>query len=214
MKNIDNSLLNNQIYYYDQISEEYTREARKTSFSTNGKNFSKLILSFIDPGNNCLEIGSGPGIWTKRLLKKFSTITAIDSSLKMIDISKNTCNSNNISYICANFFSNPIREDIQFDCVFGAFWISHIPLSCYIQFWQKIHSILKIGDQAIFIDSYPYATKHSGNLRKTSNDENIKIIKNNYSSNKFISITNKIGFKTQIFTPSNYTYLIKATKVA
>jgi ubiquinone/menaquinone biosynthesis C-methylase UbiE len=74
------------------------------------------------PFRNCLEIGSGTGKNTAWLLKKSSTLTAVDFSIKMLEKAKQKIQDPAVRFVCADItktwnFSNPETDLIVFSLV-------------------------------------------------------------------------------------------------
>lgn len=79
----------------------------------------EAALAGFAPTGRVLEIASGTGGWTRYLLEQASTITAVDSSSEMHDLSRRKLNEDpRVRYIEADVFS--WKRDEQYDVVF--FW--------------------------------------------------------------------------------------------
>jgi ubiquinone/menaquinone biosynthesis C-methylase UbiE len=86
-----------------------------------------------------LEIASGTGTWTRRLLQHAATVTALDSSPEMHDLSREKLGKGaRVRYIEADVFS--WQPDAQYDVVFLSNWLSHVPPASFERFWALVRS--------------------------------------------------------------------------
>ena len=53
--------------------------------------------------NSLLEVGCGPGTWTKVVYKNNAHIVLVDISYRMLKIAREHFPNDNISYVCSNF---------------------------------------------------------------------------------------------------------------
>jgi SAM-dependent methyltransferase len=155
-----NDLLNNQIDYYRARAQEYDewflRLGRYDRGPENNRHWFAEIatvrraLSIFRPDGDVLELACGTGIWTSLLLKHAAHITAVDASPEMLTLNRKRLHSDRISYVEADIFNwQPGR---QFDVVFFAFWLSHVPPERFDSFWQIVTASLRPGGRFFFID--------------------------------------------------------------
>ena len=87
-----------------------------------------------------LELACGTGIWTQELIKIGEKITAVDASEEMVQINRHklsaTDNAANVEYQQLDLFS--WEPQAQYDLVFFAFWLSHVPPIMLDEFLQKL----------------------------------------------------------------------------
>lgn len=103
---------------------------------------------------NCLEIGCGPGTWTKLLLKRYpeAKFTCLDISQEMIKQFKNSINSKKIKIIINNFLEQNFKN--KFDFIFCSRAIDYIPNK--EQVIMKLFSLLNPGGKVIIVTSPPH----------------------------------------------------------
>jgi SAM-dependent methyltransferase len=136
-----------------------------------------------------LELAPGTGIWTERLLKTASSITAVDASSEMIAINRARINSERVKYIEADLFSwQPPRT---YDGIFFGFWLSHVPLERLDTFLDMLAAALRPGGKIFFIDGRREPTGTAANhelpgegeqlmIRKLNDGRAFEIVKNFY----------------------------------
>ncbi len=97
-----------------------------------------------------LELAPGTGIWTERLLKTASSVTAVDASNEMMAINRARVNSERVEYVQADLFNwQPPR---LYDGIFFGFWLSHVPLERLDAFLNMLAAALRPGGKIFFVD--------------------------------------------------------------
>ncbi|MEV8015291.1 methyltransferase domain-containing protein [Streptomyces sp. NPDC086554] len=97
-----------------------------------------------------LELACGTGQWTKLLADRARTVTAVDAAPEMIAIARSRVSDGAARFITADLFD--WEPEDQYDTVFFAFWLSHVPPSRFSAFWDMVRSALKPGGRAVFLD--------------------------------------------------------------
>ncbi|WP_055550542.1 class I SAM-dependent methyltransferase [Streptomyces kanamyceticus] len=97
-----------------------------------------------------LELACGTGQWTQQLVDRARTVTAVDAAPEMIAIARSRVSEVDTRFITADLF-DWAPED-QYDTVFFAFWLSHVPPPRFAAFWGMVRSALKPGGRAVFLD--------------------------------------------------------------
>jgi demethylmenaquinone methyltransferase/2-methoxy-6-polyprenyl-1,4-benzoquinol methylase len=136
-----------------------------------------------------LELAPGTGIWTERLLKSASSITAVDASSEMVAVNRARVNSERVEYVLADLFAwQPPRA---FDGVFFGFWLSHVPLERLDAFLDMLAAALRPGGKLFFVDGRREPTSTAANhqlpdegeqlmIRKLNDGRAFEIVKNFY----------------------------------
>jgi SAM-dependent methyltransferase len=139
-------LLDEQIAYYRARGPEYLQEALEV--------LPPEINSAVDefaPRGNVLELACGPGTWTPRLLKTAATVTAVDASPEMLAIARRRVGEDDrVRFVLADLFT--WQPDRQYDVVFFGFWLSHVPLERFAEFWSLVDDCLVPGGRVLFVD--------------------------------------------------------------
>ena len=160
-----------------------------------------------------LELASGTGIWTQRLLDIGKKIIAIDASEEMIAINRAKLNAPNVEYRQQDLFT--WQAEAEYDLVFFGFWLSHVPPNLLNSFLQKVYQSVRVGGQLFFIDSRfePTSTaknhllEDDGNiykLRKLNNGHEFTIVKVFHQVYELQEHLERIGFKAQVNVTDNY----------
>ena len=128
------------------------RKKRQYKFSTTSILFHLRDINF----KNCLEIGCGPGTWTKLLLKKYpkAKFTCIDISKEMIKQFKKEIKDKRAKPIVKDFLA--FNSGKKYDFIFSSRAIEYIPDKPKVI--EKISNLLKDKRKGIIISSPPHPT--------------------------------------------------------
>jgi ubiquinone/menaquinone biosynthesis C-methylase UbiE len=162
------------------------------------------------PCGDLLELACGTGRWTVALLDSVRTITVLDSSAEMLAINRRKCSSaldaRPIPYraIEANIFS--WLPDAQYDVVFFAYWLSHIPTTAFGLFWQIVRQSLNPHGRVLFVDSRRVVRRWrektlelAGSETRIGGDGNVyRIIKKYHERDELLRRINEVGFGGRI----------------
>ena len=99
-----------------------------------------------------LELAAGSGIWTERLLRTASAVTAVDASLEMLALNRTRVDDHRVRYVEADLFS--WRPERTYDGVCFAFWLSHVPHERLDGFLQIVAAALEPDGKVFFVDSH------------------------------------------------------------
>ncbi len=100
-----------------------------------------------------LELACGTGIWTEQLAPVSEQIIAVDTSPEVIEINRARVHSPRVTYWLKDIFSWEPGE--EYDLVFFAFWLSHVPSACVDEFFLKIRRAMRRDGRFFMIDSMP-----------------------------------------------------------
>ena len=116
-------------------------------------------LLSIDLSGDILELACGTGLWTQSLASVANHLTAVDASPEVIELnrqkiqsrSRSVATGKSVEYIVADLFNwTPTQK---FDFIFFGFWLSHVPMERFNDFWQMVKLALKPNGQVFFVDS-------------------------------------------------------------
>lgn len=139
-------LLDEQVSYYRALAAEYDDHALREA----GGDELAAALEEFRPGGDVLELACGQGKWTGLLLPHANSLTAVDASPEMIEIARRAVGDARVRFIEANLFEwEPNRE---YDEVFFAFWLSHVPMERFESFWELVRRCLRPGGRVFFVD--------------------------------------------------------------
>jgi ubiquinone/menaquinone biosynthesis C-methylase UbiE len=170
-------------------------------------------LNRFRPSGRVLELASGTGIWSERLLPHASRLTLVDGSSEMLEIAARRLQSPNVQYIQANIFD--WQSDTQFDVVFFSFWLSHVPPERFAGFWSMVGRCLAPGGRVFFIDSQHEQTstamdhrlpaRETIQLQRRLNDgREFRIYKIFYQPEELQQRLARLGWKIQVNATERY----------
>jgi demethylmenaquinone methyltransferase/2-methoxy-6-polyprenyl-1,4-benzoquinol methylase len=146
-------LLDEQLDYYRARAPEYIEtafpELGGETLEAARREFVQAVDGFA-PTGDVLELACGPGTWTPRLLGHADFVTALDGSPEMLRLAAAKVAANRVRFIEADIFR--WRPDRRYDVVFFGFWLSHVPLERFEQFWSLVADCLKPGGRVLFVD--------------------------------------------------------------
>ena len=160
-----------------------------------------------------LELAPGTGIWTERLVRTATTITAVDASPEMIEINRAKVASDRVSYLQADLFSwHPERT---YDGVLFGFWISHVPLERLDGFLHSVAAMLRPGGKVFFMDgrrtpdgnfahNQPPAQDSQLTTRILNDGRTFEIVKNYYDPVDLADKCRQAGFAITIRETATY----------
>ena len=126
-------------------------------------------ISSLAPLGDVLEFAGGTGNWTVELARLARSILVVDSAREVVAIAQQKVASGNVTWTIEDIFNyRPIR---QYDTVFFAFWLSHVPPERFNQFWSLVADCLAPGGRVIFIDNaHPSLSSHVPELNELRTD--------------------------------------------
>ncbi|MFE3456616.1 class I SAM-dependent methyltransferase [Nocardiopsis aegyptia] len=144
----DQQLLTDQIAYYRAVAEEYLDNQID---EPGGDELTAAVEEFA-PTGEVLELACGPGTWTPRLLRRATTVTAVDASPEMQALAKQrvAADLGRVRFILADLFT--WEPDRRYDGVFMGFWLSHVPWDRFAAFWTLVDRSLRPGGRVLFVD--------------------------------------------------------------
>jgi demethylmenaquinone methyltransferase/2-methoxy-6-polyprenyl-1,4-benzoquinol methylase len=141
---MDDNVLKEQLDYYNARAGEYDESLQdiggssttQSGFEEANQEWQRIVtaLHTLNPVDEVLELACGTGIWTRELMSISRSLTAIDGSAEMIEINRAKTDDAAIQYQRLDLFQ--WEPDQQYDLVFFAFWLSHIPPSRLSEFHE------------------------------------------------------------------------------
>lgn len=160
------SILDEQIQYYRARAQEYEEtalpseadspETPENPMAREWQDAERAVRS-LPQFETILELACGTGLWTRELVKHAEHLTALDAAPEMLELNRNSVNDARVQYECVNLFEwEPTAE---YDLVFFAFWLSHVPDALLDGFLERVKRALKVGGQVLILDE-PRDTKN------------------------------------------------------
>jgi len=138
--------LEEQAAYYRARAPEYGR----LDLSSGSLAAAREKLLKLGPLQHVLELAPGTGNWTQELVRIAQRVTAIDASPEMIEINRRGVADPRVQYHQADLFQWTPRQ--QYDLVFFAFWLSHVPPDSLDVFLIKVRNDVRPGGHMFVID--------------------------------------------------------------
>ena len=139
-------LLAEQLAYYRAVAPEYERHAIPGAWGGEPE----AALEAFAPAGAVLELACGQAAWTLKLLRHADTITALDASAEMLAIAASRVRADRVTFVQADVFE--WEADRRYDVVFFGFWLSHVPLPRFAEFWSRVEAWLEPGGRVFFVD--------------------------------------------------------------
>jgi 2-polyprenyl-3-methyl-5-hydroxy-6-metoxy-1,4-benzoquinol methylase len=152
-------ILQEQIAYYRARAQEYDESLNltenappETKDDPQANEFTALMetVSALPPVQSVLELAGGTGIWTQLLAQIGQSITVVDASQEMLTINYEKVQSARVNYIQADLFT--WKPEQQYDLVFFAFWLSHVPPERLDDFLDVVKSATNPGGKIVIVD--------------------------------------------------------------
>jgi SAM-dependent methyltransferase len=110
----------------------------------------RAIVDELNPTGEVLELGCGPGGFTRELARHARCVTAVDSSPRMLARNTVEVGRSNVRYIQADVFE--WEPDVPYDVVFFGFLLSHVPPGLFESFWWLLRACLRSRGRVAFVD--------------------------------------------------------------
>jgi ubiquinone/menaquinone biosynthesis C-methylase UbiE len=159
---MSSDILNEQIAYYRARAREYDEtvyqigqaasDEQTADEQTANLDQARIRLEALEPVQHALELACGTGMWTTSLLKIAQRVTALDASPEMLEIARSKVGDARVSYQQADLFTWEPAQ--QYDLVFFAFWLSHVPPERLDDFFARVQRAVRPGGQLFIVDQY------------------------------------------------------------
>jgi demethylmenaquinone methyltransferase/2-methoxy-6-polyprenyl-1,4-benzoquinol methylase len=162
----DESIIEDQVEYYRARAAEYDERLLElhryislggtVDAPTGDPPGDREIASALEqlnrelPVGHVLELACGTGWWTQRLARSAALVTAVDAAPEMLALNRERVAMSNVRYEKADLFS--WRPHEQYDLVFFAFWLSHVPDDRFDDFWRLVEQAVAPVGRFFFID--------------------------------------------------------------
>jgi demethylmenaquinone methyltransferase/2-methoxy-6-polyprenyl-1,4-benzoquinol methylase len=157
----DDAVLAEQLDYYRARAHEYdrwwNREGRfDRGPEANARWFAETadlerVLERFDPRGDVLELACGTGLWTRHIARYADSLTAVDAAPEVLAVNRARVGDASVRYLEADLFNWDPEE--RYDACVFCFWLSHVPVERFAQFWEMVAGCLKPGGRVLVIDS-------------------------------------------------------------
>lgn len=203
--------------YYRERAAEYDEWFYRRGRYDRGAHSNALWFAEVDEvlkaledfhlSGDLLELAPGTGIWTERLLRTASGITAVDASSEMVAINRARVSNERVEYMLTDLFNwQPPRA---FDGIFFGFWLSHVPLERLDAFLEMLAAALRPGGKVFFVDGRREPTSTASNhqlpdegeqlmIRRLNDGRAFEIVKNFYDPAALAGRFTRYGFNVTV----------------
>jgi SAM-dependent methyltransferase len=147
------TLLASQRTFYDLRAPDYRDESKPSDRyipANMAPETAEAIVDGLRPDGDVLELACGNGFFTQFLARYATSLTAVDSSPRMLDRCRTAIGDRPARLVLADIFD--WRPDHRCDMVFFGFWLSHVPPTAFEGFWTLVLSALQPGGSVVFVD--------------------------------------------------------------
>ena len=223
-------LIEEQIAYYQARAGEYDewflRQGRYDHGpEMNARWFAEVeqvarALEAFAPTGDVLELASGTGLWTQRLVATARTLTAVDSSPEVHAVNRERLGGAAVRYEVADLFR--WQPDRQYNTIFFSFWLSHVPPERLESFWSMVREALAPGGRVFFVDALYEETSTAKNhqlegpdahavTRRLNDGQEYRIVKVFYRPEMLTEQLTAWGWQARIERTHTYFYYGEAT---
>jgi len=140
-------VLGEQAAYYRALAPDYLDGA----LDLPGGDELVDALEEFQPTGRVLELACGPGTWTPQLLRHADSVTAVDGAAEMLALAREGVGrQQQVRFVQADLFA--WAPDQRYDVVFFGFWLSHVPLNRFAEFWALVDNALAVNGRVFFVD--------------------------------------------------------------
>jgi SAM-dependent methyltransferase len=138
------ALLAEQVRYYRERANEYDATSPDVAPGA------VAALQALGPFERVIELGAGTGQYTGILVSMAQEVIAVDTSPEVLAINRAKNPAPNMTTLVADVFDDVPLEpaDLVF---FAALW-SHIPMSRFETFWERVERLLAPGGRVFMVD--------------------------------------------------------------
>jgi ubiquinone/menaquinone biosynthesis C-methylase UbiE len=160
---MENDVLKEQVAYYRARAGEYEEslveflransdEGKRAKEEPGTLERAAHLLQQMGTFERVLELACGTGLWTRILLQIGRHVTAIDAAPEMLSLARQKVGDASVHFEQADLFTwEPAQE---YDLVFFAFWLSHVPPEALDTFLARVRRTVRPGGRLVIIDEY------------------------------------------------------------
>jgi demethylmenaquinone methyltransferase/2-methoxy-6-polyprenyl-1,4-benzoquinol methylase len=208
-------LIASQLRYYGARAAEY--DTTSLGDRTSQRRAVPAVAERLRIDGDVLELGCGTGMWTVELARYASSITALDGAPEMLALARERLAGTPVDFILADLFQWHPTPD--FDVVFSAFVLSHIPPNRFAEFWTLVAAALRPGGRAVMIDEAPSRAHleetRDGHLatRTLSDGARHQIVKIFYEPDDLAARVCELGWDATVTTTGHGWFVAELTRL-
>jgi SAM-dependent methyltransferase len=154
-------LLSAQKTYYDLRAPDFGDESKPSDRKVRGymdQTVARALVDELGPIGDVLELACGDGAFTRELVRRARSVTAVDASPRMLARNQEQVGGPRVTYVNADLFA--WTPDRTYDAVFFGFWLSHVPPVSLEAFWSFVRTCMRPGGRVAFVDEDDRASGH------------------------------------------------------
>lgn len=224
---MSDDLLKEQLDYYRARAQEYDESVQQTGrFAAPepvnpdvDREWAQAVtaLHTLKPVDSVLELACGTGLWTQELVKIGKSVTAVDGAPEMLDTNRAKLPDAGVEYKVVNLFE--WKPDAQYDLVFFAFWLSHVPPERLEAFLDSLTNAVKVGGRVFIVDEPAGGNQLSGEneagvyqSRTLHDGREFQIVKVYYEPSKIQAALHQRGFDSFTSKAGDYFFYLCGTR--
>jgi SAM-dependent methyltransferase len=164
-------------------------------------------LAAFAPSGTVLELAAGTGIWTRKLVGLAERVVAVDANAETL-----TLNTDEAELVRADIFE--WRPSERFDLCFFSFWLSHVPLDCFDDFWRLVRDALRPAGRVFLVDNAAGDAAHTGTdqadgeeTRSLADGRRFRIVKRRWEPEPLAERVRPLGFELELRVSANGHFL-------
>jgi SAM-dependent methyltransferase len=208
-------LIAGQLRYYGARAAEY--DATSLGVRTSQRRAVSAVAERLRINGDVLELGCGTGMWTVELAQYASSLTALDGAPEMLALARERLADQPVDFVLADLFQ--WHPETEFDLVFSAFVLSHVPPDRFAEFWTLIAAALRPGGRAVMIDEAPSRADleetRDGHLatRTLSDGSRHQIVKIFYEPDDLVARVRELGWDATMATTEHGWFVAELTRL-
>ncbi|MCW5732893.1 MAG: class I SAM-dependent methyltransferase [Enhydrobacter sp.] len=218
----DPALLAEQLAYYQARAQEYDESVQQTgrfsgpglpAVDTEWNHIVQAVLG-LGPQGTALELACGTGLWTQHLAQIAGQLTALDGAVEMLATNRRKLGNPAIEYVQADLFD--WQPQAQYDLVFAAFWLSHVPADLLAGHLQQIRRAVAPGGRLFLVDEPAGGQQLSGSTagqvqeRQLHDGSRFRIVKVYYDPDQLAEQLCSLGFGQADVWQGDYFFCLQA----
>jgi SAM-dependent methyltransferase len=213
------SLLDEQLAYYRARASEYDESIQQESNHEADEEWQQIVRSLhaLGPLDSVLELACGTGLWTQELVKIGKNVVAEDGAPEMLVVNRAKVGSDRVRYQQADLFH--WKADAQFDLVFFAFWISHVPPDRTATFLAEVATAVRPGGRVLIVDEPAGGKQLSGPIEGDNEQKRVlqdgrkyNIVKVYHHPQSLAEQLRRLGFTDLNVNVGNYFFTLNASR--